>query len=59
MGEGNAQGEAGKKVVHSLRPGRKQEVDRQISRTSDVGVEVSGEEKDTQGNLEYFDFKKE
>lgn len=45
--------------MHSLRPGRKQEVDRQISRTSDVGVEVSGEEKDTQENLEYFDFKKE
>ena len=33
--------------MSSLRPGREQKVASQISRTSDVGVEVSEQEKDT------------
>ena len=40
--------------MSSLRPGREQEVGSQISRTSDVGVEVSEQEKDTTKEFRIF-----
>lgn len=40
--------------MSSLRAGREQEVGSQISRTSDVGVEVSEQEKDTTKEFRIF-----
>lgn len=40
--------------MSSLRPGRELEVGSQISRTSDVGVEISEQEKDTTKEFRVF-----